>query len=152
MVRTFIVAVASAGGAALFSGLQPDQFLHRAMVPRTSCPDDGEQPRCWPSSTMRKRSSGRNTLPRTLPDISSPRKDCSPESQPKLQQKLQEFCRQYVLGNVRVYDNRARPTADAGNAVSSSSHQYFHKAPGRPGAPRPAGIPCSARLSNRCLE
>lgn len=46
----------------------------------------------------------------------------NPELQPKLRQKLQEFCRQYVLGNVRIYDNHARQTADAGNAVSSSSH------------------------------
>jgi two-component system, NtrC family, nitrogen regulation sensor histidine kinase NtrY len=50
-----------------------------------------------------------------------------PELRPKLQQKLQEFCHQYALGNVRVFDNHARLAADAGNAVATNDHQDIIK-------------------------
>ena len=45
------------------------------------------------------------------------------ESRPELQQKLREFCREYALGNVRIYDLHAAVAADAGYAVSTKDHQ-----------------------------
>jgi two-component system nitrogen regulation sensor histidine kinase NtrY len=44
------------------------------------------------------------------------------EPGPKLQQKLQEFCRQYAIGNVRVFDSRGRIVADSGDTVSTGDH------------------------------
>ena len=46
-----------------------------------------------------------------------------PALKPKLQWALQEFCREYALGNIRVYDSRARLVADSGPAVSNAGHR-----------------------------
>jgi PAS domain S-box-containing protein len=40
----------------------------------------------------------------------------------KLQQKLKEFCRQYAIGNARIFDSQARVVADSGNAVPDHEH------------------------------
>jgi two-component system, NtrC family, nitrogen regulation sensor histidine kinase NtrY len=51
--------------------------------------------------------------------------DLLPEFRPNLAQKLQEFSRIYALGNVRVYDNRARQIAESGPTQSTSKHQQL---------------------------
>jgi PAS domain S-box-containing protein len=40
-----------------------------------------------------------------------------------MQRKLQEFCREYGLDNVQVFDNQFRLVAESGPAISSSAHQ-----------------------------
>ena len=45
-----------------------------------------------------------------------------PEPGLKLQQKLQEFCRQYAIGNARIFDSHARVIADSGDAVPNREH------------------------------
>jgi two-component system nitrogen regulation sensor histidine kinase NtrY len=42
---------------------------------------------------------------------------------PQLREQLQDLCRQFAIGNVRVFDRRARLIADTGNSVSSNSHR-----------------------------
>jgi two-component system, NtrC family, nitrogen regulation sensor histidine kinase NtrY len=50
-----------------------------------------------------------------------------PEVGPKLQQKLQEFCYEYAISNVRVFDNRGDIAANAGDPVSTAAHREFIK-------------------------
>jgi two-component system nitrogen regulation sensor histidine kinase NtrY len=45
------------------------------------------------------------------------------EMPPDLQEKLQQFCRSYSLGDVRVYDRQAGLIAQSGSAPLSSAHQ-----------------------------
>ncbi len=49
------------------------------------------------------------------------------ELRPGLKQKLQEFCRDYALDSVRVYDGRARITAEFGSSRLSKAHQEVLK-------------------------
>ncbi len=44
-------------------------------------------------------------------------------ARPQLDRKLQQFCREYALENVRIMDHRSLVTAEAGNSVSAAGHQ-----------------------------
>ncbi|HUI72018.1 MAG TPA: HAMP domain-containing protein, partial [Spirochaetia bacterium] len=46
-----------------------------------------------------------------------------PEANGRLLQKLAEACRQYRLGSIRVFDDRSRLVAEAGQGISLSSHE-----------------------------
>jgi two-component system nitrogen regulation sensor histidine kinase NtrY len=46
-----------------------------------------------------------------------------PDPQPRLQNKLQEFCRDYALDDVRIFDTRARLVANSGSVISFSAHE-----------------------------
>lgn len=51
------------------------------------------------------------------------RRALSSGMQSQLRQQLQDLCRQFAIGNVRVFDGRARLIADTGNRVSANSHR-----------------------------
>jgi two-component system, NtrC family, nitrogen regulation sensor histidine kinase NtrY len=45
----------------------------------------------------------------------------------ELRQKMQQFCRNYDLGSVRIYDNHAKLIFESGSPHSSSAHQSIQR-------------------------
>ncbi len=48
--------------------------------------------------------------------------DLYPGWRPKLRERLKEFCQEYELNNVQVFDRHARLTMESGSAASSDDH------------------------------
>jgi two-component system nitrogen regulation sensor histidine kinase NtrY len=46
-----------------------------------------------------------------------------PGWRPKLHQELEDFCQEYGLGNVQIFDDHARLIAESGSTVSTKAHQ-----------------------------
>jgi two-component system nitrogen regulation sensor histidine kinase NtrY len=49
--------------------------------------------------------------------------DLYPGWRPRIQQELREFCQEYALDNVKVFDDHARLIAESGSSASTDAHQ-----------------------------